>query len=1198
MEVAKDEVANKTSEVSSAQGELDKAKTAQAATKTEKEKYSGTDGNGGVKKASDDALTALNNSKTVYSTAMQKVKDEAQATLDSANATKDAAKANSIAAAAALETAKGELADAESKLKTAQDAQTAAESDLKTKQDTAKIFDDAVTTAKNTAKELGGENNQGTEGNTGGKVGKKKAELTTAKSDLKTATDEWNKIKDNYDETDEAQKAKKDAFDNATNKVATLDSEVKGLEEELKTAVDNLASAEKAAEAPNEAVKTAETKVEALKKETQTAQTNADKAQVGVETAQNTQQAADKLYADASLEANKAQQKANETAASALLAEQATQAAAAVKAKADEEAKKSALASEQKNFDEKDKAAKEKAAELQNIKDAANKANAEKAQATEADKAAKEVVKSADERKDTATKAQTEATNAKKTADDALGDNSKGAIKAQADAKKDFDTESAKLPNLQATAKEEAGKVITKEGEAKTAGVDESVFKGKTSKEIQAAADAITGSEATDTAKKNALNALATAKKAQEDADKKVSDQNVLIGQKDEALKTANTALEKAKKDASDAAENLVKAEKELAAATAAKTAADEAAKTAAATLTEKEKAAKTENDKIAAAETAANQAKKDAETAAGTLAGAQSAYDTAKAEATKLAQSAASAATAVRDNLANEASVAQSKADGLKQTADKLAAEKATADKKVETATQAKTEAESAKKQADDTLNTAKGEVTKQEDAAKTAGVDENIYKGKDSTEITKAAESEADETKKQALQELAAAKKEQEAKQALADDADKNLAAKTQDEKEAKQEQTKAEQAANQAKTDAETAQAAADTAKENLAQADADVKNLSQILADLGSTQTQQNLPLFADINQQAIYSAFSETLANSTLTPEQQKQAVRDIDESIQKLLIATPRNMMRAFKMDTFNTAMNAAYVSRLTADSEMIINDAGAFVNPMEKATETQFFFTPFGGVMSGNDISGNLFGFAFGLTHIDENYIAQGHFSYGRGKSSQDLDTQSTDVRGNLFQVGGFTRLLYGGLETDINLNFVLGAFDLDNSWLDSALNSSANFNNYQGNLGVSVGKRFGEDLSVKPYVGLQSYYESQDEFRFDALALKSDEYKAAMFDALVGVEGRYIFESGGFVFARVSYENKLYNSHKEIFMRAGNEELKYDNESYDNVIGANLGARVLNIGSWKLDIEGIYKRYNSGLNFFGGNLGVKKSF
>ncbi len=194
---------------------------------------------------------------------------------------------------------------------------------------------------------------------------------------------------------------------------------------------------------------------------------------------------------------------------------------------------------------------------------------------------------------------------------------------------------------------------------------------------------------------------------------------------------------------------------------------------------------------------------------------------------------------------------------------------------------------------------------------------------------------------------------------------------------------------------------------------------------------------------------------------------------------------------------------------------------------------------------------------------------------------------------------MGAFTRLFYGGLETDINLNFLLGAFEVDNSWVqDSTLDSSANFNNYQGNLGVSVGKRFGENLSVKPYLGLQSYYESQDKFTFDALALHSEAYKAAMFDGLVGVEGRYIFENGSFIFARASYENKLYNSHKEVFMRAGNEQLEYELESYDNVIGANIGARVLNIGRWKLDIEGIYKHYNNGLNFYGGNVGVKFAF
>ena len=61
---------------------------------------------------------------------------------------------------------------------------------------------------------------------------------------------------------------------------------------------------------------------------------------------------------------------------------------------------------------------------------------------------------------------------------------------------------------------------------------------------------------------------------------------------------------------------------------------------------------------------------------------------------------------------------------------------------------------------------------------------------------------------------------------------------------------------------------------------------------------------------------------------------------------------------------------------------------------------------------------------------------------------------------------------------------------------------------------------------------------------------------------------------------------------------MRAGNEELKYDNESYDNVIGANLGARVLATKALKLDLEGLYKHYDNGLDYLGANLSVRWSF
>ena len=323
-----------------------------------------------------------------------------------------------------------------------------------------------------------------------------------------------------------------------------------------------------------------------------------------------------------------------------------------------------------------------------------------------------------------------------------------------------------------------------------------------------------------------------------------------------------------------------------------------------------------------------------------------------------------------------------------------------------------------------------------------------------------------------------------------------------------------------------------------------------------------------------------------------------RAVLDTETMLKTSIITQPTNMLKAFKADTLNAPLNSAYVTRLTASSASIMSDASSFANPLEKASQTQFFATPFGGVLKGDDLSGHLLGLSVGLTHIDDDYIAQGHFAYANGTSKQDLQTQSTQINGNLFQVGGFGRLFYDKLETDINANFIFAKFSLDNTWLDNGLNSSSNFNNYQINLGAVAGWRFGDDLSVKPFAGLQTYYENQGEFKQDMLNLTSEAYSALVMDAVVGVEGRYIFENGGFAFAKASYENKLYNSHKEVFMRVGTEALHYENESYDNVASLNLGARVLATKALKLDIEGLYKHYDNGVDYLGANLSVRWSF
>ena len=350
------------------------------------------------------------------------------------------------------------------------------------------------------------------------------------------------------------------------------------------------------------------------------------------------------------------------------------------------------------------------------------------------------------------------------------------------------------------------------------------------------------------------------------------------------------------------------------------------------------------------------------------------------------------------------------------------------------------------------------------------------------------------------------------------------------------------------------------------------------------------------IFLTLNQQVIKKVLESKLVS--MNDSDIVQAVLDTETMLKTSIITQPANMLKAFKADTLNAPLNSAYVTRLTASSASIMSDASSFANPLEKASQTQFFATPFGGVLKGDDLSGHLLGLSVGLTHIDDDYIAQGHFAYANGTSTQDLQTQSTQINGNLFQVGGFGRLFYDKLETDINANFIFAKFSLDNTWLDNGLNSSSNFNNYQINLGAVAGWRFGDDLSVKPFAGLQTYYENQGEFKQDMLNLTSETYSALVMDAVVGVEGRYIFENGGFAFAKASYENKLYNSHKEVFMRVGTEALRYENESYDNVANLNLGARVLATEALKLDIEGLYKHYDNGLDYLGANLSVRWSF
>ena len=61
---------------------------------------------------------------------------------------------------------------------------------------------------------------------------------------------------------------------------------------------------------------------------------------------------------------------------------------------------------------------------------------------------------------------------------------------------------------------------------------------------------------------------------------------------------------------------------------------------------------------------------------------------------------------------------------------------------------------------------------------------------------------------------------------------------------------------------------------------------------------------------------------------------------------------------------------------------------------------------------------------------------------------------------------------------------------------------------------------------------------------------------------------------------------------------MRDATNELKYENASNKGILTANIGGQIHAADSLKLGIEGIYKHYNTGLNYFGGSVNVRFVF
>ena len=350
-----------------------------------------------------------------------------------------------------------------------------------------------------------------------------------------------------------------------------------------------------------------------------------------------------------------------------------------------------------------------------------------------------------------------------------------------------------------------------------------------------------------------------------------------------------------------------------------------------------------------------------------------------------------------------------------------------------------------------------------------------------------------------------------------------------------------------------------------------------------------------------NEQGIANALSSKFGGDLpllTSVENIETALADADKSVKDNLVSQPKNMLAAFKGDVLLAPMSQGrFVARRLAASGAVRFDNGRRVRALQAKPNVEFQLAPVGGVMKSADANGVLAGLSLGANYKMGAFTHKTSLAYAYGTAKQDLSTQSTETKAHLLQAGVLSLYKYGIYETEFNANLLFGSFTIDNKWTEQSLNSSSKFNNYELNLGLVAGARYGKRLSFKPFVGVQNYGQRQDGF-VGILGFESKAYNAYILDGVLGVQMQYVRSAFSSVYGKVSFERRLYNTHKFVFLRSGENELKYENQSYESVVSAALGAQLLTYKRFKLNAEGFLRHYDTGLNYYGGSLVMRYRF
>ncbi len=269
--------------------------------------------------------------------------------------------------------------------------------------------------------------------------------------------------------------------------------------------------------------------------------------------------------------------------------------------------------------------------------------------------------------------------------------------------------------------------------------------------------------------------------------------------------------------------------------------------------------------------------------------------------------------------------------------------------------------------------------------------------------------------------------------------------------------------------------------------------------------------------------------------------------------------------------------------------------------------------FGAYGGGIAGANIGGG----GYGGIYINTNFMRRIHkilvqLDYGYGAIHQARSNHTSQTQSHIFQASLLDRITFGKLEFDLGLYGSVGVFTStrDIQGLSNVLSSRGSFGFYQVNLDSNVGYRFDFGrFTFKPFVGVNQFFNIQSGIKESGdVAISASPYAQYLLDMIVGVEGRILLGinslytkeilqstspipmKNSYIFAKISYESMLFNSHKSIRLSVLDNPLAFDS-SYFYKLQMIVGSVIPIKESMSVSVSGFYRASFANAHIFGVN-------